>query len=46
MAEKSALYFDAGAREIWLCGLDGKIAFYTPEPAAKSGICPEFPNEI
>jgi Uma2 family endonuclease len=46
MAEKSALYFDAGAREVWLCGLDGKIAFYTPEPAPQSTICPEFPNEI
>jgi len=46
MAEKSALYFDAGAREVWLCGLNGKITFYTPEPTPKSAIYPEFPNEI
>jgi Uma2 family endonuclease len=46
MAEKSDLYFDAGAREVWLCGLDGRIAVYTPEPAPQSTICPEFPNEI
>jgi Uma2 family endonuclease len=46
MAEKSALYFDAGAREVWLCGLNGKITFYTPEPTPQSAIYPEFPNEI
>jgi Uma2 family endonuclease len=46
MAEKSALYSDAGAREVWLCGLDGKIAFYTPEPAPQSTIRPRFPNGI
>jgi Uma2 family endonuclease len=46
MAEKSALYFEAGAHEVWLCGLDGRIAFYTPEPSAQSTICTEFPNHI
>ena len=46
MAEKSALYFEAGAHEVWLCGLDGKIAFYTPEPSAQSAICSEFPSQI
>ena len=46
MAEKSALYFEAGAQEVWLCGLDGKIAFYTPEPSAQSAICSEFPSQI
>jgi hypothetical protein len=23
MDEKRALYFEAGAREVWICGLDG-----------------------
>jgi hypothetical protein len=46
MAEKSALYFEAGAQEVWLCALDGKIEFYTPEPSAQSAICSEFPSQI
>jgi hypothetical protein len=46
MAEKCALYFEAGAQEVWLCGLDGKIAFYTPEPSAQSAIFSEFPSQI
>jgi Uma2 family endonuclease len=46
MAEKRALYFEAGAQEVWLCGLDGKIAFYTPETSAQSGICRDFPSRI
>lgn len=46
MAEKRALYFEAGAREVWLCALDGKITFYTPEPCAQSAICSEFPSQI
>jgi len=46
MAEKSALYFEAGAQEVWLCALDGKIAFYTPDPGIQSAICREFPSQI
>ena len=30
MDEKRALYFLAGAREVWLCGVDGKMDFYQP----------------
>ena len=46
MAEKRALYLEAGAQEVWLCGLDGKIAFYTPGPSAQSAICIGFPGKI
>jgi len=46
MAEKRALYFEAGAQEVWLCALDGKIAFYTPDPGIQSAICREFPSQI
>lgn len=46
MAEKSALYFEAGAQEVWLCGLDGKIVFYTPDPSPESAICSGFPSRI
>jgi len=38
--------FEAGAQEVWLCGLDGKIAFNTPDPSAQSAICSEFPSQI
>jgi len=46
MAEKRVLYFEAGAQEVWLCGLDGKIAFFTPEPAGQSAISNGFPSKI
>jgi Uma2 family endonuclease len=46
MAEKRALYFDAGAQEVWLCEFDGKIAFYMPDPSDQSAICSEFPSQI
>jgi Uma2 family endonuclease len=46
MSEKRALYFAAGAREVWLCGLDGKLAFYIPALAEKSMLCPQFPAQL
>jgi Uma2 family endonuclease len=46
MTEKRTLYFDAGAREVWLCGLDGKLEFYTPELSAASRLCPQFPDHV
>ena len=27
MEEKMALYFEAGAHEVWICGLDGNLRF-------------------
>jgi Uma2 family endonuclease len=46
MDEKRALYFEAGAHEVWLCGLDGKMEFYTPGLAAVSRLCPLFPGQL
>ena len=46
MVEKRALYFEAGAKEVWLCGLDGKMTFYAPEHSVHSGICRGFPCQI
>jgi Uma2 family endonuclease len=46
MDEKRALYFEAGAAEVWLCGLDGKFEFYTPALSASSTLCPQFPQLI
>ncbi len=47
--EKIALYFEAGAGEVWVCGIFGDMKFYsaasTP-PMAASKLCPEFPARI
>jgi hypothetical protein len=43
MNEKRALYFEAGAHEVWICGLDGKMEFYTPD---LSRLCPLFPGQL
>jgi hypothetical protein len=47
--EKMALYFDAGAREVWLCASSGAISFFSASVARSlnaSEICPDFPNQI
>ena len=46
-AEKRALYFEAGAREVWFCDLMGNMSFYDPAgPRERSAMCPEFPSEV
>ena len=47
--EKRALYFDSGAREVWLCSQDGSMSFFTPReprPLRASKICPRFPKHV
>jgi Uma2 family endonuclease len=45
--EKIALYFNAGAKEVWLCGIFGEMTFHQPAGAlARSELCPAFPNRI
>ena len=49
MQEKKALYFEAGAREVWLCAASGAMAFFGPRTARKLGrsvMCPQFPKRI
>ncbi len=49
MREKMALYFDAGAREVWLCAESGAVSFFGPgttEPMRASELCPAFPKQI
>lgn len=50
LAEKRALYFDAGAEEVWVCELNGTMCFFLkshPEQAAgDSSLCPRFPKSI
>jgi Uma2 family endonuclease len=49
MAEKIALYFEAGAQEVWTCNQDGTLEFHfcaAPDVRHASEICPEFPPVI
>ena len=47
--EKRALYFDAGAKEVWLCESSGAMKFFTSadnDPVRTSKLCPDFPARI
>jgi len=47
--EKTALYFDAGASEVWHCSLTGLMTFLRKgetSPVPASSICPEFPAQV
>ena len=47
IGQKRTLYFESGAQEVWICGVDGKMAFYAPEGSLeRSALCPEFPAQI
>jgi Uma2 family endonuclease len=50
MQIKRQLYFDAGAKEVWICEQDGAMSFYLltqPDSAqAKSVLCPDFPGHF
>src|SRR5262245_39635259 len=47
MIEKRTLYFEAGANEVWICELDGRLSFYlSGELADNSEICARFPKQI
>ena len=45
--EKTALYFDAGAMEVWWCDMAGTMKFLArdvPTPSNKTKLCPKFPK--
>jgi Uma2 family endonuclease len=47
--EKKLLYFDAGAREVWICSKSGSMKFFLSEngeASEKSGICAAFPSQV
>jgi Uma2 family endonuclease len=49
IGEKIALYFEAGAQEVWTCDQDGTLKFHfitPPEVRQTSEICPKFPSVI
>jgi len=49
MREKSALYFEAGAEEVWFCDRGRRMTFFlkdAPETPATSRLCPNFPAQL
>jgi Uma2 family endonuclease len=46
--EKIALFFDAGAVEVWTCDLSGNVTFFTGGCVRleKSALCPVFPQRV
>ena len=45
--QKRPLYFESGAKEVWVCGLLGEVRFYTPAgQTERSVMCPEFPARV
>ncbi|MEY2879681.1 MAG: hypothetical protein RLZZ15_2061 [Verrucomicrobiota bacterium] len=46
MRDKTALYFDAGAREVWHCSQKGEMSFFAAgeiKALRASKLCPDFP---
>jgi Uma2 family endonuclease len=47
MIEKSQLYFEAGAKEVWLCNEDGVMSFFNAEQElTRSELVSEFPEKV
>jgi Uma2 family endonuclease len=49
MIHKKALYFQAGAVEVWFCDRKGKMTFYLSQQDAGSSasrLCPAFPAQV
>ena len=47
--EKMALYFDAGAKEVWTCAATGAMSFFSARGGRSlraSQICPQFPKRV
>jgi len=47
--EKTALYFDAGAKEVWICAESGAMSFFGARgdrSMRASKICPQFPKRV
>ena len=44
---KKRLYFEVGAKEVWVCGRDGVMQFFGPQgELAHSKICPDWPRVV
>ena len=47
MAEKRKLYFEAGAKEVWMCDEKGLLRFFDVEQQlVRSVLVPEFPEKL
>jgi Uma2 family endonuclease len=49
LRDKMALYFDAGAKEVWQCTDSGKVKFFREgevRPQLNSELCPSFPAHV
>jgi Uma2 family endonuclease len=47
MTEKRALYFEAGAEEVWICNEDGRVSFYDRNGLLDvSKLVENFPSKI
>jgi Uma2 family endonuclease len=47
MLEKRKLYFEAGAKEVWLCNEQGEMQFFNVQQAlSRSLLVPEFPEKV
>ena len=47
MEEKIMLYLAKGAREVWICDLEGRLSFHAHEGVLeKSNLAPDFPSQI
>lgn len=47
MEEKITLYLAKGAKEVWLCDLEGNVQFFSHEGAIeRSRLAPEFPSQL
>jgi Uma2 family endonuclease len=47
LEERKRLFFERGASEFWLCGLDGQMSFFDPGGSLpRSRVCPNFPARV
>ncbi|MBI4664692.1 MAG: Uma2 family endonuclease [Verrucomicrobia bacterium] len=47
LMERKRLFFEKGALEFWLCGLEGQMTFFDPAgEVPQSRLCPEFPKTV
>jgi Uma2 family endonuclease len=47
MKEKRELYFEAGAKEVWICRSTGVMTFYNSTgKLAQSVLFPSFPKKV
>lgn len=45
--EKKQLYFDAGAKEVWICSQSGVMTGFNPDgEITASALCPKFPKRV